>query len=159
MVTQSTCTTLINDELNNYYWLVAASLGLTFGNVLLYRVLLRDTLGGSPTLAAQFFLVTGTIKVLLGVILLVFFVPTCPSDCTCDESFRPDLYIYPFVAIVIGVSWIAQGRSFSQRAQIVERSYDNSTNDTRSTFDRKNTGSNNNSDPAIFQPVSTLEIA
>ena len=52
----------------------------------------------------------GGAKILAGVILLI----TIPDASACPEVSVGSLYMYPFICIFLGVTWIARGRRLQQ---------------------------------------------
>jgi hypothetical protein len=118
MTSYSTCQQAINEEVDNYNLMVAVSLSLTALSLALYGICLRTRLHGSPRLAAQLLYVTGAMKVMVGLLLWIFFLPSCPDGCSCTANHINSLY--PLIAVLIGINWIRSGRQ-RERAMVGTR--------------------------------------
>jgi hypothetical protein len=168
-MSNSECRTVYSDEMQLYCLLVSGSVGLTVFVFLVYHLLLKALLNGSPALASQFFFVSGIVKIAVGVIIAVFFIPTCPQTCSyssCSSSSNGDLqlYLYSAVAILVGLRWWKQAQSLRQRAALLEVCYSSSLNgyvgESIPTYSNDKGQSDKHDSPAaIFQPVSSVEIA
>ena len=98
--------------------MVFATFGLTIFSMVVFNVFLKNHLDGAPRLAAQYFFVTGGVKVLLAILLFAVFLPRCPSGCQCDGIQFP-LPIYPIVCLLVGILWLSRGLAKLRIAQTV----------------------------------------
>ena len=112
-----TCLQEFQDEINRFNLVVILSLGLTAANILLYHVVLQSKFASSPQTAAKFFYITGSIKVLIGLSLWTFLLPTCPNNCdTYCGGVQPHTF-YPMIAVIIGIVWIKRGYKHAQAGE------------------------------------------
>ena len=118
-------------DTKQYYCVVGASLGLTLLSVLLYVGCFRTSFDGAPGLAAQYFCVTGTAKVVLGFLVAALFRPQCPAHCSLEVC-RTIPTVWPALVIMVSVGtlWIYKGCVFHQKAQALESGDSQGGNDT-----------------------------
>jgi hypothetical protein len=138
-VSKELCLEEVQDSTNLYWQVVVGSLVLTSFNVALYYLFFRRSFEGAPGLASQFFFVTGSIKIVLGVLIVVLFVPACPDRCSCEDMDMPSP-AYGLVCTLIGILWLLRGNKFLQKAQALENGESEGGKDT------------------VFEQVSTVEV-
>lgn len=103
MSSASDCQSQLQSSVNLYWGVVGASLGLTFLNLIVVRICLRNYNRRNPQVAAKIHFGAGGIKILLGILILTVFHPTCPSGCTCYEySGIAPSYAYGMIVLVCG---------------------------------------------------------
>lgn len=112
----SECLSELESELNLYWGVVGASLGLTVLNLLVCSVCLARRFQSNPHLAVKVYLTTGSIKILLGILILTVFHVKCPSDCVCSGIQYPN-YTYGVVVLVVGLLWMRRAMLWHKRAQ------------------------------------------
>ena len=132
------CLEQVEAALQNYYIACGASILFTVAAFGLYLICLKARLDGAPTLAAQYFFIIGFFKVLLAIGIWVGFQPKCPDGCSCTNLPLP---IYPVVALLIGVRWIAKGHEYLTLSRVVASE------------------EGEDKDGPIFDAVSTVEMA
>ena len=135
-VTLSSCQSAWDTSLQWYIYSVMGSLMFTIFCVGIYYGLLRSALEGAPHLRAQFYCVTGSLKMALSLLILIVFVPQCPEFCTCINSTYV-FYVYPLVSLLVGAAAILQAMRARQHARQVI----------------------NNDKDAVFDRVPTVEMA
>jgi hypothetical protein len=135
------CTDALEEEIQVYKEVVLASWILAAANVLLYMVCFRRRLAGAPGLASQYFFVTGSMKLVMGILIAVLFLPQCPDNCNQEACGKvPDVEVfYALLVSLVGLVWIQQGYAFLERAQLLENGQSEGAEDT------------------VFQPVSTKD--
>lgn len=121
-ISQYTCAVLLEEEIKLYYSTVFGSLALTAANVLLYAVCFKRSFQGAPGLASQFFFTTGSVKVVMGLLIYVLFQPHCPEGCSRKVCVRADIPspLYAFICSLVGFLWIYKGYQFLVRANQLE---------------------------------------
>ena len=130
------CDELFQAALWSYFYAISASVLFSAVALGLYFMCLKARLDGAPTLAAQYFFMIGSFKVLFAVGIWVGFQPQCPDGCSC----KLPLPIYPVLALLIGLRWIAIGREHLLLSRVVA-------------------SEGEDKDGPIFDAVSTVEMA
>jgi hypothetical protein len=128
----------LHQQLTNYYFVISASLFFTVFAVALYWFCLKARLDGAPKLAAHYFFLVGTCKLVFAVTIWVGFQPSCPADCRCSDQPLP---IYPSIALLVGLRWIQRGFVFLEQSRTLAGE------------------SGSDKDGPIFDSVSTIELA
>jgi hypothetical protein len=100
-----------------FYLAVGLSLSLTVMARLTYWLCLQKRMDGSPGLAAQFFFVTGSMKVFLALCLFTVFRVTCPDQCTCTGQLPGPAY--PIIALIVGLLWLRVGVAKFRQARLI----------------------------------------
>ena len=106
------CVSRWEDEVSRFESLLFASLGLTFANLIVSRVLIAK--GMASRNLAYYHLGTGSLKVVLAIAIFAL-IPTCPSGCQCYGG-----HINPLTALIplaIGIRWLAKGYGFYKKSQ------------------------------------------
>ena len=78
------CMAQVSGENRLYELAVALSLALTTLSVVTYWGCFRAKFDGAPGLASQYFVVTGTANIVLGVLVAILFHPQCPANCSLE---------------------------------------------------------------------------
>lgn len=104
------CQNEIQSALNLYWGFVAFSLGLTVLNLAAFRICMRRRLENHPKLAAKIFFSMGAIKIILGILILSVFQPSCPSGCVCYGYLPSPLY--GCIVLIIGALWMLRGYKY-----------------------------------------------
>ncbi|CAB9531054.1 expressed unknown protein [Seminavis robusta] len=141
-ISKELCWDEVNSEISLYWQVVLGSLLLTTLNAGLYGFFFRRAFEGAPGLAAQFFCVTGSIKVVLGLLVALLFSPSCPDNCAleiCQAAHLPSP-AYGLICSVIGALWLVKGYKFHQKAQTIENGESEGGKDT------------------VFEQISTVEV-
>ena len=137
------CSAQLEEEIQLYWSVVLGSLSVTMMNVILYCLIFARRFEGAPGLASQFFFVTGSIKMVLGLLIFLLFQPHCPANCSrevCASAGIPNA-LYAFLPTFVGMIWLKKGYTFYQKAQALEN------------------GNSEGADDKVFDPVSTVELA
>jgi hypothetical protein len=118
------CTRAYAASVTIYHSSVAASVLLALVSLSLRHVCLRPLLG-APDLASQFYIVVGSLQLLVGVLDLTLFVPHCPEDCVslavCSNRYKPAYFIYPLLATLLGGLLVQEGVRHGKTARAVNR--------------------------------------
>jgi hypothetical protein len=138
-VSKELCLEEVEDSTQLYWQVVVGSLVLTSFNVCLYFLFFRRSFEGAPGLASQFFFVTGSIKIVLGVLLALLFVPRCPYRCSCEDMYMPSP-AYGLVCSLVGIAWVLRGKKMLEKAQSLENGESEGGKDT------------------VFEQVPTVEV-
>lgn len=115
MSSASDCQSKFQSALNLYWGVVGTSLALTVLNLVVSRICLRARIQNSPMLGAKLYISTGSVKLLLGILILSVFHPSCPDGCMCYGTLPS--YFYGILVLVIGVLWIMRGVKYLQIAR------------------------------------------
>jgi len=110
--------------------------------LILYHLCLQRRLEGAPGLDAQYWFVSGTAKLCIGLAILFFFRPNCPDECVCMQNNFQSYLIYPIIAIAIGILWFKKGFTKFRMAQAVTGHGDAASDND-----------------AVFKSVPTVELA
>lgn len=130
------------EYVDTYQYSVIASLIFTTMCVAIFRSL-KSRLEGAPGLTAQFFFVTGSLKILVAIAILTIFVPRYPERCV-QPGGNPSIaqyYAYPVLALLVGLLWIRKGYERLRHAREVLGDPQGAENE------------------AVFDKVSTVELA
>lgn len=129
-----TCQIELDHAVTMYNVGVIASLAWTLFVVLVYALCLKNRLEGAPGLGAQFYGVTGSLKVLMALALFTILQPGCPKDCSCVTS--SNSYVYPCFALLVGLTWWYRGWKRWQLARYVTQQSDGMGDDAEAVFDK-----------------------
>jgi hypothetical protein len=105
LLTASICQNELELQLQDYYFVVAASLLFSAIAMFFYFCCLKSRLDGAPRLASQYLFLIGLTKVTFAVFIWAGFQPYCPEGCTCTGVPLP---LYPLFALGVAILWIAQ---------------------------------------------------
>lgn len=122
-----------------FYYAVGASLSLSLMVVLTYRLCLKKHMDGSPGLAAQFFFITGSVKILLALCLFTIFRAACPDQCSCDGQLPGP--VYAIIALLVGLLWLRRGVGKLRQARLITEE-----------------GGIGDDKEAVFESVPTIEV-
>lgn len=112
------CLNKLESAFNLYRGAVGASLSLTVLSLVACLICLRAHLRQYPRLGAKIYISIGSIKILLGILLLTVFHPECPDGCSCAANMHnPASYFYGILVLLIGTLWILRGIKFLQVAR------------------------------------------
>jgi hypothetical protein len=139
MKSSTECQRELQASITMFYYAVGASLSLSFMVVLTYSLCLKKHMDGSPGLAAQFFFISGSVKILLALCLFTIFRATCPDQCSCDGQLPGP--IYPITALAIGLLWLRRGVGKLRQARLITEE-----------------GGIGDDSEAVFKPVPTIEV-
>jgi hypothetical protein len=139
MKSSTECQSELQASIMMYYYAVGASLSLSLMVVLTYSLCLKKHMDGAPGLAAQFFFITGSIKIFLALCLFTIFRPTCPDQCSCDGKLPGP--IYPITALAIGLLWLRRGVGKLRHARLITEE-----------------GGIGDDNEAVFKSVPTIEV-
>lgn len=141
-VNRAICMAQVEGEITLFWLAVLVSLGLTVLSVVLYLICFRTKFEGAPGLASQYFIVTGTAKVLMGLLIAGLFHPSCPNNCSLEVCASQNIPspVYAMTATLAGLVWLRKGYAFHQKAQELEN------------------GDSQGGEDTTFQEVSTVEV-
>jgi len=133
------CREEVQEEVDFYYFVVAGVFALTMVMIMTYSFCLKPHLDGAAGLHAQFFFVSGIVKIALGAMFLVAIQPHCPEDCNGCPGARLPQPVYPVVCFVVGAYWLYQGFEKFKKARMLADGV-------------------SNADDRIYQPASIVEL-
>ena len=136
-MSSSSCQIELQSALNLYWGVVGVSLGLTVLNLLVFGTFLRRRLESNPKQAAKIYFTTGSIKILLGILILTVFQPRCPSGCTCYG--RLPSPFYGCIVLFIGTLWFIRGCRYLKTAREVPDGSENEQDTTAPTSEIEKT--------------------
>jgi hypothetical protein len=139
MKSSTECQNELQASIMMFYYAVGASLSLTLMVVLTYSLCLKKHMDGSPGLAAQFFFITGSVKILLAICLLTIFRATCPDQCSCDGKLPGP--VYGIVALAVGLLWLRRGVGKLRQARLITEE-----------------GGIGDDNEAVFKALPTIEV-
>jgi hypothetical protein len=118
-VSAEDCVAAYNGEVQLYNILVGVSVSVTLIVAILYLLLIRPRVGGSPAVGSLFYFISAGVKLSVAIIIAVVFVPKCPASCSsCGDSTQ--FYVYPFIAILVAAVWARRAVAFRERALLLE---------------------------------------
>jgi hypothetical protein len=140
MKTSAECLKELQASTMMYYYAVGASLSLSFMVAIVYRFCLKKHMDGAPGLAAQFFFVTGSVKILLALCLFTIFRAKCPDQCSCNGDSLPGP-VYAILALLVGLLWLRRGAEKLRQARLITEE-----------------GGIGDDNEAVFKAVSLIEV-
>jgi hypothetical protein len=109
----SNCVAEFEDEVARFHAFLFTSLGLTFVNLVVSRVLTAKYKDSAPKRLAYYHVLTGGLKVILAICVFST-IPTCPDGCVCTGHTSPAVAILP---LLVGLLWLAKGYTFFKQSQ------------------------------------------
>lgn len=144
------CVTALRQEIGRYQVVVGVSLSLTFLSIILIAVY-REQMVARPCFASRLYYGLSAFKILLGILLLTAFSPTCPAGCSCGV-YHPS-YMYPIVVLFLGLVWAKRAKKFADMYVDDEAQQQQSAELVQDRPSPEHEGLNEQQDTTVGEPI------